>query len=252
MKCTYCGYEYEDNLLRCPFCNTENTKEAREQQRETIWSLHEEGRDTLKNIPARMLQKSNRTTGKFLIRILTGIIAMVLLVTLAGFLYQWNQKRVLDRNLNKLEQYLQAQDFDQLCAYMDDLNDYSPSYEKFYDVYYACRDLSYAEESLDWYYDSEKNDYSSDEIRIWYLAAAISGCLNTLNDTEPGLSDQLIQGNEAALEELASQSHDVLTLTLLLTDKEIQELLDLHEYYYDPDMVMSYAALSFERMHEQP
>lgn len=252
MKCPYCGYEYEDNLLRCPFCNTENTKEAREKQRETIWSLHEESRDIQKNMPKRMLQKANRTAGKLLIRIWIGIAVMVLLIALAGSLYQWNQNRILNRNLNRLEQYLQAQDFDQLYTYMDDLYDYNPSYEKFYDVYYACRDLSYAKESLGWYYDSEKDDYSSDEIRIWYLAAAISDCLNALNDTEPGLSDQLIQGNEAALEELASRAHDILTSTLLLTDAEIQELLELHENYYDPDMVMSYAGLSFERMHKQP
>lgn len=252
MKCPYCGYEYDDSLLRCPFCNTENTKEAREQQQKTIWSLHEESQDIRKNMPKRMLQKADRMAGKLLIRILIGIVFIVFLAALAGLLYQWNRSRILDRNLNKLEQCLQQQDFDQLYEYMDDIDDYTADYEKFYDVFYAYRNLIYAQESLEWYYDSEKDEYSSDEIRTWYLAAAISDCLNALNDTEPGLNDQLILGNEAALEELSSQAHNILTLILLLTDDEILELLELHESYYDPDMVMGYAELSFERINKQP
>lgn len=250
MQCPYCGYEYNDTEPRCPFCRTENTAEARAQQRETIWSLEEEGRDIRENLPKQLRKKADqkvRKAGTFFLGVIAAVLALILVANLA---FKFISDYIEQQNLQKLESYLQEQDFDSLTELMDEIDSYDSVYDKYTSIVSAYRNIIYAQDSLQWYYDGENDPYMTKEMQIENLAFAISDCVNAISKARYELEDQLVMGNEEAMEEIYSQAHNMLTLTLLLTDEELQSAYNAVDYYYSPDAAMPLAELSYERMHE--
>ncbi|MBS6396337.1 MAG: hypothetical protein KH452_04175 [Clostridiales bacterium] len=247
MQCPYCGYEYDDELTKCPFCATENTREAREQQRETIWSLQEEGKYIRNNLPKQLLKNANRTAAHMGRKILAGILFVLLLFGVIAVSIRTIKDLKRENNIQQLEEYLQAMELDALVSCMDEIEEYDPSYEKYYEVDSSYRYLTYAQESLGWYYESLDDPYSSEDTRTYYLATAIAYCVNAFQEADTALSDQLIQDNEAALEQILMQTQNLLT-AISITEEEVQEILDLGEYYYIGEDVVPYAILARERI----
>lgn len=248
MQCPYCGYEYNDTELKCPFCGTENTEEARAQQRKTIWSLEEEHHDIRENLPKRLKKEADlkvRKAGFGILRVLAVILIITITVNVAARLFMDYADR---KNIEKLENYFQTQNYDALTELMDDIGAAGTAYEKYTEVVRVYRDLTYAREELGWYYEGESYGYETEEL-VQYLAFAISDCVNAIAEAQYCLDDQLMLGNEDTLSELQLQAHDMLTSTLLLNSEEYTDAIEQAEYYYSPDAAMPLAELSYERMH---
>lgn len=247
MICPYCGYEYDDTELKCPFCATENTGQAREQQRIVIRSLEEETED-IRRMPNEMLRQTNQKAFKVFTLVLAAVIFTTILVVIGTFAFQAFHESSTKRNLDKLEEYVLENDYDSILNLMDESDFYDSAYDKYQEIAYTYRSMTYLEDDLKWFYESREDSYSTQETVTTYLAFAIADCMNTLSTGRDYIDDNLILGNENALENICSQAENTLTLTFHLTDEEIQELLDMEVYYYDSDNVLPYAKLALDRM----
>lgn len=247
MQCPYCGYEYDDKEPKCPFCATENTGVAREQQQAVFRSLDQETEE-IRRMPEKMRKQTDRKAAGIFIIVLAFIIFLTVLIILASFGIRTFQSHSTERNSEKMETLLQEKDFDGLMALADELDSYDPAYDKYFEVVYTYRSMSYLTEDLEWFYDAREDSYSTWEIMASSLSYAICDCMNALSTGREYLDDGLILGNEDALENICSQAENTLTLTFRLTEEEIQELLDMELYYYDSESVLPYAELALERM----
>lgn len=247
MQCPYCGYEYDDTEPKCPFCATENTGMAREQQRAVFRSLDQETEEIWR-MPEKMRKQTDRKAAGIFIMVLAFIIFLTVLIILVSFGIRAYNSVSAERSLENMETLLQEKDYDGLMALVDKLDSYDPAYEKYRETVYTYRSMSYLTEDLEWFYDTREDSYSTREIMASSLSYAICDCMNALSTGREYLEDGLILGNEEALENICSQAENTLTLTFRLTEEEIQELLDMELYYYDSDSVLPYAELALERM----
>lgn len=247
MQCPYCGYEYDDKELKCPFCGTENTEEARSQQKKTICSLEEEEHRIRFHLPKQMTRSVDRKA----FRAGHLLLILVLVLTLAGILgnimFGWIQKEMIQRNVQLLETYLENGDYEKLQAKMENLS-WESEYDKYYQVCYAASFLDCAEQSLEWYYEEVNSSYSNEDSRNYYVTITIAYCMNVFLDTDPYISDDLVEGNEKALTDLHNRAWNILTLVLKMTEEEIQELQSIDTTYYGAEDTEDYAPLVRERI----
>lgn len=247
MICPYCGYEYDDSEPKCPFCATENTGVAREQQRAVIHTLEQETQNISQNMPGELMKKATRRTTGVFGKIFLAVILLTAAVIAGSTVYRAYGSFSTERNLKKLETFLQAGDYAGLQKYMEDIDSYDSVYEKYLEVSFAYRYLSYTEDDLEWFYDNLESEYADHETTVMSLGFVISDCLNAHSYCTEYLEDQLILENEEALEEIRSQAHNLLTLVLHFSEEEIEEMLAM-ENYYEMEAFMPYAELSLERM----
>lgn len=251
MKCPYCGYENPDDQTKCLFCGAENTEAARRHQKDVIHTLEEEGRQTAA-YPEQVLKEANQKAAGIGARILAGAVLLILLVVIGSLGWHVYKAFSRTRNLARLSQYLQSGDYDSLAGLLSRIDDYDSSYKPYLEVYDVYMDMDYLDEELEWFYEAQASPYYTDEIRTEYLAYGISDCMNAIRDADQYLKDDHIRGNEDALTELYQEVYNTLTLTYLMSEEEIQEMLDIsgdNEYfYYTDEDVLPYAVLSLKRM----
>ena len=247
MICPYCGYEYDDKEHKCPFCATDNTGVAREQQRAVIRTLEQESQNIEQNMPGELLHRASKKTTGIFAKIFLAFLILVIGVIAGSAVFRVYRSYATERSLQKLEEYMVSGDYEALLKYMDGLDSYDSVYDKYTEVSYAYRYLSYAQEELEWFYEDRENPYSDSELLLTSLSFTIGDCLNTLSYCTEYMDDQLILENEDTLYEIRLLAYNILTMTLHLSDEEITELLAL-ESYYDIDPIMPYAKLSLERM----
>jgi len=247
MLCPYCGYEYADTETKCPFCGTENTGQAKKQQQTVIRSLEEEAED-IRRMPKEMLRQTDRKAARIFTRVLIAVVLMIILIALGNIAFRAVKNTSEQKNLKKLEALLQEGDYAGIVALMDEIDSYDPVYEKYTEIVFTYRSMSYLEEDLEWFYESRENPYSTQETLTDSLAFAMADCMNALLTGREYLDDNLMQGNEDALEHICSRAENTLTLTFHMTDEEIQTLLDMHISYYSSEDLLSYAEQALDRM----
>lgn len=132
MVCKNCGAEFEDNLIKCPFCGAENVAESYRRQRSYVDDLRRKS-DFLAALP------------EWLVRLLGGVMkhtAMIvvvffLIVLLIAFVVTKIHSSTalwrMDYNIAKLERLYEAGDYEKLEDVYWKLEDtYGGSYEKYY------------------------------------------------------------------------------------------------------------------------
>lgn len=247
MICPYCGYEYADTELKCPFCATENTGQARKQQQTVIRSLEEEAED-IRRMPKEILRQTNQEAVRVFAGFLIVIVLILILTVLGNIAIRTAGNLSEQKNLKKLEELLQKEDYDGILTLMDEIDSYEPVYDKYTEIVFTYRNMSYLEDDLEWFYESVENPYSTQKMLADTLSFAMADCMNALRTGREYLDDNLVLGNEDALEHICSQAENTLTLAFHITDEEIQALLDMDISYYSSDDVLPLAELALERM----
>ncbi len=246
MKCPFCGSEYDSTALKCPFCGAENTKEARERQKETLHALDTE-RKNIRRLPEELLRQTNRKAFHFGKKLLFFAVLLFLLLIAGSFLWKFYSEFRQSHHLKQLEQMLQEQDYDGLAEKIDQIDSYSPIYGPYIEIYWVFQYISQLQEDLEWFRQEKAQGYGSAEI----LSFSVVDSLMAIYEASCYLEDELVRGNEEALETLRLQAWDALTDTLLFTEDEVQEMLTLVDdnyYGYGDEQMCSYAEISLKRM----
>lgn len=247
MVCPYCGYEYDDTESRCPFCHTENTGQARKQQENVIRTLENETED-IRQMPKQVLHRTNRKAAKIFVTLAAVLLFLTLLILIINFAGQRFHTSAEERNLRTLEQFLQEKDYEAIVNFTEEHDIYESAYDKYLEVAYAYQHILYLEESLEWLSESVESPSSDTDTTLAYLSFAISDCMNALHIARYHLEDNLILGNEEALESIFLQAESTLTETLCVIPEEIEEMSALDTDYYDTDTVLPYAQSALKRM----
>ncbi len=246
MKCSYCGYEYGDDELKCPFCGAENTEEARERQHALLRELDKEN-GQIRSLFGQLLTEQGKRTLRIGKIILLAIPVFFLIVLVVSLIRPLLADQLMQSRLGKLEVWLQNGEYEKITDYVDEHGLYSYEYNKYWDVAQCYQYLNYVAEDLEWYDSTEPSDAKSQTSCLSFI---ISDCINGLETAEAALEDELYMGNETALEDIRSQLHNMLSHTLLLTDEEIKAIRNIsHEHdTYGSELYLDYARLARERM----
>ncbi len=176
MICKNCGAKIDDEILLCPFCQTENETVARKEQEDYINGIYEKKKN-LKNVPQKV---ANKVT-KYLLYGVAGILVVAFLVVMVVSAFskvtQSSNLAVQDKELEKLEGYYQAGEYEKMGEYLDKINKRGGSYEK----YIRIAELY---ESMEWHLEcmqldmqfTKSSGYVGDSEQIetellWYLEA---------------------------------------------------------------------------------
>ena len=59
MICEYCGAEFEENVLACPFCGADNFVMSKQEHEQTVSKIREE-EQRIKALPKKVANKSTK------------------------------------------------------------------------------------------------------------------------------------------------------------------------------------------------
>lgn len=226
MVCKSCGAVIEDELLLCPYCGTENEREAKKQQDEYIESV-EQKIEEVKEMPKQVAKKANTMVTKLVI-ILIGVAAVVLVA--AFVISKWIGATALDRQQKKIDQleaYYQAGQYQELCDYLSEINEYGASFEKY-------RRVDEMYDASVW--DIELLVNMCDIVSKYPDSKVYDDYDKNLNDVIRGLKkiEEMEQegfpyGEGEAMLYVREEYWKALRETLLLTDEEIKAALEKYE-----------------------
>ncbi len=212
MVCNQCGAEYKKDLLQCPYCHSENKKEAKRQKRRILESYDREAAEIKREVEKYSEKAANKAT-KYLV---LGVCAILALGVLLIILYLLCSKILFkmeyageEANIAKLESYFGAGDYESLCAYMDEKNLYDRDYDKYgeiWDVYDCLRDMDEARAqiaTINGYTFSKEEKWQSAE---FWLGMYVESAGKVLSFSKEYSEDRVFRGNEEALLQLKEEA----------------------------------------------
>ena len=226
MICKNCGSEYIDGLLQCPYCGTEDTKEAAEQQKEYI-EEYKDKIDGLKDMPEQVAQKGKSKATNAMISVVVFIIFVCIVVAIVSSLLGANELEHQEKHLAKLEELYQEKDFDELESYYDKINIRDGSFTKYgrvLDVY----ERMYYIDSLKLTYENVRDcserieEMESLQKNVW----DVFHVLYEINEIE---EEGFPYDEEEGILYLKEIYIDALKEYALLTDEEIEEGILIYE-----------------------
>lgn len=223
MVCGNCGAAYSESDLKCPYCGSENKKEA---ERRHILKLKEYDKEAeeIKKLPEKIVKKSTKTLMVFGVCAAGCAVIVLLLVLVFGKLSSSRQFKTLQSSLNQLEVYYQEESYLEMREYIARHELTGNSFNKYREtanLYFAYSQMS---EQLDEFDKTEKavsgeRLLSSIETILYYGADTLSG-------SKSAIEDKGILGNEDVLRNIYGDAVNELKEKLGLTEDEIRELED--------------------------
>ena len=225
--CKNCGGEYDEKLLVCPFCDTENESVAYLQQNAILDDYHDKAIDVA-TLPDKVVKKSTKLfvkLGALFIVICLVIFVVIYFVTRNG--RKDNSMDSINSTKNELEQLYLNEDYQGIYDYFQSHHNISDSY---YEKYKRVSDLYEASLSI----ERKKEKYKADLIK--YLDADdvsydIEYILEVLNQISEYENNGYLFGEEKLCEKLKQICDDFFKNELLLSDTEIDDISSLFEKY---------------------
>lgn len=206
MICQNCGAEYEDDSLVCPYCHSENDREAQNQKQRMLGDYDREAaaiREDMENFPKRTARKWTF----YLLWCVGALFAAGILIT-AGILifgrasadsrYQAERE-----HLAKLESFCEAGEYDAMTEYLQAHELWSSAYEKYKQISDVQRAYDEFEEELVQLEQIATNEYLDAEEKEkhfeFWLEYAAEKVHKALYYGDMFSKDRVILGNEEAL-----------------------------------------------------
>ncbi len=131
MICRNCGAEYADELLKCPYCDAENVEASYRKQQDYV-NNYKKKANFFATLPDLLVNRTGSVMKKT--AILIGVVFLVIL--LLGFLGAYISSKTavwrMEKEVAKLEEYYQAEDYEGLEDYFYSLDStYGGNYEKY-------------------------------------------------------------------------------------------------------------------------
>lgn len=243
MICKNCSAEISEKELLCPYCGTENFDVAKSEQEEYLAHFKKK-RDEVKNIPEKMMKNGPKKILK-VVGTLIGV-AVVVLVVVAGFsrIMAGDSLAKQQKQIEKLEAYYQAGDYEQMCEYYEKLEVYGGSFEKYARI---CRLYS----NMDWRIEALKSnrefaaqiDMSATDVEVDF-----DRCFSDLHEISEMEELEFPYGEETAALYIKKEYVDALKEYAYLTDEEIESGILM--YGEEGSDYMELAEISIQRMEE--
>jgi hypothetical protein len=237
MICKYCGGEYGDDVLACPYCHAENSQVAKEQQQDILDgydSMAEKMKEEAELYPVKM---AGTWSKKVVLSITAGAVVCMLLLVLFKYMLGVEDRNALTREQEKfaeMDAFLEAADYAGLEEYLFTKNIKVHEYEKYEQVidmhnlyeriletdtdireYAVYLDPSYVHQLP----NSESAEYLAES----YLNRILGSSGNIIENYLKYGQDTTFLGNEADLENIYQDTVDILK-EYGLTDEEIAQL----------------------------
>ncbi|MBR5800313.1 MAG: hypothetical protein IKY23_09660 [Lachnospiraceae bacterium] len=137
MICKYCGGEYGDDVLACPYCHAENPAAVKAEKSEILEGYDEEAEKIRKEADLYPAKMAGAWSKKVVLGILAGAVACVLLLALFKYMLGVEDRNSLAREQKKfaeMEAFLEADDYAGLEEYLFTKNIKVYEYEKYEQV----------------------------------------------------------------------------------------------------------------------
>ena len=125
MICGFCGAEFDDNLVKCPYCDSTNVKGAEAVYMEQLEDVREE-LDNLTDVPMNEIKKAAKKQLKF-VGIVLGVL-LVLVLAASGFAYwleyQYKRDEKADflwkeANFPMMQELYDEEKYDELIVFIE-------------------------------------------------------------------------------------------------------------------------------------
>lgn len=236
MRCVNCGAQMDENTLICPYCGTENEAEAREQHRETLNAIYDKI-EHLDGLEDEVVKKANRSVGKLAIFLIVLLSAGFVLIYIISRIIASNALSSQEKQLQKLEEYYQAGDYQAVADYYKKLDTDSASFGKYEQTEKACRFLEHATfyfgdevQCFNFLPEGDTQEYLSFRDSIAdNITFDLNNIFYSLFMLEQMEAEGYIYGEQAAVEYCKTEIMNVLKQSYLLEDREIAEAVPLQE-----------------------
>jgi len=242
MICKSCGADIDNKALVCPYCGTENEKVAKDQQEDYIESFEKKKKD-LVNIPKQRVKKTTKY-------IWIGVAGLFVLF-LVGMLISWIVAgTVSDRSLQKqkdqlakLETYYNNGEYIEMYAYLEKIEEYGGTYEKYYRIGNACDNMDWRVEAL----KTEQDYIKKLDLKPEDVATTLSYSIEELVKVRSWELEDYPYNEEAGAQYIREQYTSALKKYMLLTDEEISAAV---EQYDGSESLKELAKKAMERIKE--
>lgn len=243
MVCKNCGATMDENEVVCPYCGTENFEVAKKQQEEYVKEYRHK-KKVVKTVPERFVRKTTKT----MFYIAGGVLAaIILLLIVAGAFSRVASGALLatqKKELEKLEKYYSAGDYEAMCDYLESIHKWGGSYEKYDRIYRLYM-------GMDWKIEAIKSNL--EYVGIIELDASdvesdIERCIAELAKITEMEKLGFPYGEKEGVLFIKSQYTDTLKTYAFLTDAEIESAVSI--YKEDGNDYLELAEISIQRMEE--
>ncbi len=218
MICNQCGAEFDNRLLQCPYCHSENRKEANRQKRQILEGYDREAENIRKEAEKYTQKTAGRWTKKLLIGIgiALAIGAVLTVVYLLGSrIFVKVEYAGKDATLAKLEEFYQAGEYAALAEYMWEEDLYGRDYGKYGEVWEIYAELEDMEQAVQ--YMEKVNSYTTftreelwENFEFW-AEDYISSAKKAMTSADTYLHDRVFWENEEGLQYLLDATVKNLT-----------------------------------------
>lgn len=245
MICKNCGGEYDEKLAGCPYCGGENEELARKEQREYVASYKKKIDQLEEEVPREMAKKAGNKAVKGALFVLVLCLLLFVMIWMGSRIRAERALSVQKEQLTRLEEYYQAGEYDNMSEYLDKIEKYGSSFQKYYEVKWIYdgleENLEYMEENKNLmleYIEQRKGDAEDYlEQAAGFLDWDITHTFWQLHKISEMEKKEFPYGNEQGILDLKERYTNALKEILMLTDEEIEEgaqrFVDIDTDYMD-------------------
>ncbi len=239
MVCKHCGAEFNDTLLQCPYCGSENRAEAKRQKKKILRGYDKEAEQMRADAELYPEKAAKKITKKLLI-IIGAVLLIAVLMIVLYLIVSGQQAKANHASEKKHEEHLEELfrdgDYTGLIQYMKKEELYDRDYEKYgevrylYDKYLTMQ-IS-AEEAYSIIHDPQLAERDVKDLASYWVEKFLRCANDTLCESTIYIDDKVFWGNEEVLKEIRDE---VLQELLIrgFTEEEIQALYEEDAVFTD-------------------
>lgn len=243
MICKNCSAKISDDILLCPYCGTENLKVAQKEQQDYIES-YERKKRKLKKVPEKVVR--NTTQGLLYgAGITLGVIILSIIVVMAfSKITTGDALAKQEKELEKLEAFYVAGDYEAMGQYLNEINKWGGSFEKYNRV-------SDAYSSVNWHIRVLQDDaeyVKTIDLDAINVESHIEWCIESLAQIYEWEEMDFPYGERDGVLYAKEQYMNALKTYMLFTEEEIESAVLT---YIDGERdYMELAEIGIQRMEE--
>ena len=247
MICNQCGAEFDNSLLQCPYCHSENRKEAGRQKNLILEGYDKEAENIRREAEKYPEKAARKWTGYLLLGICIALavgVVLTILYLLCSSLFTRLEYAGENAVLAKLEEYYQAEDYAALSEYMREERLYGNTYEKYGEVKAVYELLAEMERAVcEMEQVNTYTGFSREEmwecVEYW-AEDYISSAQKAMTLADGYINDRVFWDNEKVIQTLYGEVVEKLS-SMGFSEEEIdrigtedtENLLDLKEKLFD-------------------
>lgn len=226
-KCSNCGAEYDSGLLKCPYCEFENTEAAQQIYHEKIDELAEK-RQQIRKLPEKLTKRRTKVIFLAAVVFLAVGIVMAMGIRMVHNLLIQKEIETEEKNKKIMEELLAEGDYEGFCQYYEESADSFAVYEKYWEIkeiYYWYQQLvSRLESNREYFHEEDLKEVQTDIVAIametystlWYRA-------------QDFLDDHKCFGNEEHIREICEMAETCFQEEYRVGDAILEEIKSVEQ-----------------------